>query len=332
MGGDNAPAEIVKGALEAVGEKTCLTVILVGKEELIKKELSGCTFDRERVKIQPASEVILMGEAPAKAIMTKRDSSINVGMKLVKKGEADAFISAGSTGAVLVGSLGIIKTVKGVKRPALAPLIPTENGPALLIDCGANVDARPDQLEQFAVMGSLYMEHVVGRQSPRVGLANIGVEEEKGNALVKKTLPLLKERTDINFIGNVEARDIPSGEADVIVCEAFTGNVILKMYEGVSKVLLRTVKKSFMTNVKTKIGGCLVKGALKSSMKQFDASEHGGAPLLGLNGLVVKTHGNAKAKEIRNTLYQCIAFHDADLTEKIRSCIEREQKERKEES
>ena len=221
MGGDNAPTEIVKGAIAAVNENTNVKVFLVGQEEIVRKELSAYTYNNEQVEVVNATEVIETAEPPVMAIRRKKDSSIVKAMNLVKEGVCDAYVSAGSTGATLVGGQVIVGRIKGVERPPLAPLIPTEKGCALLIDCGANVDARPSHLIQFAKMGSVYMEHVVGIKNPRVAIVNNGAEEEKGNALVKETFPLLKNCPDINFIGSIEARDIPTGYADVIVCEAF---------------------------------------------------------------------------------------------------------------
>ena len=261
MGGDHAPAEMVKGAIEAVNKRD--------------------------------------------DIRRKKDSSIVVAMNLVKKGEADAFVSAGSSGAILVGGQVIVGRIKGVERPPLAPLIPTMKGVSLLIDCGANVDARPSHLVQFA-------------------------EEEKGNALVKETFPLLKNCRDINFIGSVEARDIPYGAADVIVSEAFVGNVILKLYEGVGGALTKKIKAGMMTSLRSKIGALLVKPALKATLKDFDASEYGGAPLLGLNGLVVKTHGSSTSKEVCNSIIQCVTFKNQQINEKIRESIQSAQEEKKE--
>lgn len=216
-----------------------------------------------------------------------------------------------------------------MERPPLAPLIPTMKGVSLLIDCGANVDARPSHLVQFAKMGSIYMEHVVGKKNPTVGIVNIGAEEEKGNALVKETFPLLKNCRDINFIGSVEARDIPYGAADVIVSEAFVGNVILKLYEGVGGALTKKIKAGMMTSLRSKIGALLVKPALKATLKDFDASEYGGAPLLGLNGLVVKTHGSSTSKEVCNSIIQCVTFKNQQINEKIRESIQSAQEEKK---
>ena len=326
MGGDNAPAEIVKGAVEALKASTDLKVILVGQEEAVQQELSKYQYDASRMEVVNATEIIEMAEPPVQAIRSKKDSSIVVAMKLVKNGEADAFVGAGSTGAVLVGGQLIVGRLKGVERPPLAPLLPTEKGASLLIDCGANVDARPSHLVQFAKMGSIYMEHVMGVKNPRVAIVNIGAEEEKGNALVKETFPLLKNCPEINFIGSVEAREIPHGQADVIVTEAFAGNVILKLYEGVGAVLISKVKEGLMSTLRSKIGALLIKPALKTTLKSFDASEYGGAPLLGLNGLVVKTHGSSKAKEVSNTLIQCVTFKKQKINEKIRESIQSEQK------
>ncbi len=215
----------------------------------------------------------------------------------------------------------IVGRIKGVERPPLAPLIPHMDGVSLLLDCGANVDARPGQLLQFAKMGSVYMEHVIGVANPRVGLVNIGVEEEKGNALTKEAYPLLRHCPEINFIGNVEARDIPLGAADVLVCEAFAGNIVLKMLEGVSGALIQKIKAGMMSSLRSKLGAALVKPALKRTLKGFSTEEYGGAPLLGLNGLVVKTHGSSSAVEIRNSILQCIAFKEQNINQKIKEQV-----------
>ena len=325
MGGDHAPFEMVKGAVDAVNKDKSVKVFLVGKEELIKAELEKYQYDSSQIEIVNATEVIETAEPPVNAIRRKKDSSIVVGMKMVKNKEADAFVSAGSSGAVLVGGQTLVGRIKGVERPPLAPLIPTAKGVSLLIDCGANVDARPSHLVQFAKMGSIYMEHVVGIKDPKVAIVNIGAEEEKGNALVKETFPMLKELDDINFVGSIEARNIPYGDADVIVTEAFSGNVILKLYEGLGAVLINKIKEGMMTTTRSKIGAFMVKPALKETLKTFDATEYGGAPLLGLRGLVVKTHGSAKAKEVSNSILQCITFKEQKINEKIMECIQTEQ-------
>jgi glycerol-3-phosphate acyltransferase PlsX len=317
MGGDNAPKEIVKGAVLAVEEKKDIKVILVGKEEVILDELKGYEYDKERIITVNAEDNISNNESPVLAIRRKKNSSIVIALNLVKNGQADAFVSAGSTGAVLAGGQLIIGRIKGVERPPLAPIIPTIAGASLLIDCGANVDARPSHLVQFARMGSIYMENVMGVKNPKVAIVNIGAEEEKGNALVKETFPMLKEIPDINFIGSIEARDIPYGYADVIVCEAFVGNVILKLYEGLGTALIKKVKEGLMSSLKSKIGALLSKSALKNTLKAFDYSQYGGAPLLGLKGLVVKTHGSSKSNEIKNSIIQCVTFTEQRIKEKI---------------
>lgn len=321
MGGDNAPVAIVQGAIDAIKISEDIKVYLVGRETLVREELAKYNYNAEQVEVVDATEVIEMAEPPVMAIRKKKDSSIVKALHLVKDGTCDAFVSAGSSGAVLVGGQLIVGRIKGVERPPMAPLIPTETGASLLIDCGANVDARPSHLVQFAKMGSVYMENVMGIKNPKVAIVNIGAEEEKGNALVKETFPMLKNTPEINFIGSIEARDIPKGYADVIVCEAFVGNVILKLYEGVGGTLIKKVKEGMMTSLRSKIGALLVKPALKTCLKAFDLEEYGGAPLLGLKGLVVKTHGSSKAVEIKNTILQCKTFKEQNINEKIKNII-----------
>lgn len=325
MGGDNAPGVTVQGAVDAVNENEDIFIYLAGQKQAVEEELAKYTYDKSRIEILDAPQVIEMAEPPVNAIRSKKESSIVKGMMMVRNGEADAFVSAGSTGAVLVGGQVLVGRIKGVERPPLAPLIPTDNeiGCSLLIDCGANVDARPSNLVQFAKMGSIYMESVMGVKNPRVGIVNIGAEEEKGNALVKEAFPLLKACPDIHFVGSVEARDIPAGVVDVIVCEAFVGNVILKTFEGVGLTLISKVKKGMMSTMRSKIGALLVKPALKETLKDFDLEQYGGAPMLGLNGLVVKTHGSSKAIEIKNSIVQCRTFKQQGINEKIREQIQK---------
>ena len=322
MGGDNAPGEVVKGAVEATKKENDIHVVLVGKEAAIQAELDKYDYSKELIEVVDAADVIETGEPPVMAVRRKKESSLVKAMYLVKEGKADAFVSAGSSGAILVGGQTIVGRIKGVERPPLAPLIPTEKGVSLLIDCGANVDARPAFLVQWAKMGSIYMENCVGIKNPRVAIVNVGLEEEKGNQLVKETFPLLKACKDINFIGSIEAREIPRSGADVIVCDAFVGNVILKLYEGLAGTLISKIKGAFYSSFKSKIGALLVKGALKDTLKTMDASEYGGAPLIGLNRLVVKTHGSAKAKEVKNSILQCVTFSKSNINEKIIASLE----------
>ena len=321
MGGDYAPEQTVKGAVEAVNSSDEIRVILVGKQDMIAKELEKYKYAKEDIEVVHASEIIDMGDVPTVAIKDKKDSSLVVAMRLVREGKADALVSAGSTGAVLVGGQLVVGRLKGIKRPPLAPFIPTTKGFSLLIDCGANVDARPEHLVQFAQMGSIYYENVMGKKNPTVALLNIGTEEEKGNQLVKDTKPLMKECKNINYIGSVEARELVSGAADVIVCEAFVGNVVLKFFEGLALTLFGSLKEGLMSSTRTKLGALLVKPALKGLKNQFDTSSQGGAPLLGLKGLVVKAHGNSSSKEIEIALKQCISFKKQKINEKIKESI-----------
>ena len=324
MGGDNAPAAPVEAAVKALSMTDRAFIYLVGQEEVIRKELEKFgDYDRNRLQIVNATEIIEMAEHPVNAIRKKKDSSIVIAQKMIRNGEADAFVSSGSTGAVLAGGQLLVGRLPGVERAPLAPLLPTLKGVSLLIDCGANVDARPEHLVQFAKMGSLYMRDMMGVDNPTVGLLNIGVEEEKGNALCKETFPLLKACQDINFIGNIESREIPHGAADVIVTEAFAGNIALKLYEGTASAFVKMIKGAMMKTTVSKIGALLVKKSLKETLKTLDATAYGGAPMLGLRGLIVKAHGNASWKELSNAVMQCVSFTDAGLTEKIKESISR---------
>lgn len=325
-GGDNAPYEIIKGAVLAVNENTDLKIYLVGQTDVINKTLddlkiNGIKIKNDALEIVEAPDIITNDEAPVMAIRRKKDSSIAVAMRLVKDGKADAFVSAGSTGAILAGGQLIIGRLRGIERSPLAVLIPTQTGVAMLLDCGANVDSRSSQLIQYAVMGSIYMKNILDIESPKVAIVNVGTEEEKGNALVKETYPVLKSRNDINFIGSIEARQIPYGDADVIVCDAFVGNVILKLYEGVAGVLLSSLKKGFLSSLISKIGAFLAKRSLKKTLAAFDITRYGGAPMLGLNGLLVKTHGNAKSIEVKNSIIQCISFKNQGINDKIKKYL-----------
>ena len=303
MGGDNAPYEIVKGTLEALKDDRGMHLSLVGKETEIRKVIAEIMSGDSRIKtdnidIIDASEIIETSEHPVNAVRGKRDSSLVKGLYLLKDKSADAFLSAGNTGALLVGGQMIAGRMRGVERACLAPVIPTPRGPVVLVDGGANMDAKSQWLAQWARMGSVYCQKMFNRKSPRVALVNVGEEEEKGNKLVQDTFPLLRDTKDINFIGSIEARDISAGAADVIVCDAFVGNVILKMYEGVARTILSEIRKAIYSSTISKIGGALIKGSLKEMINTYNASSYGGAVLLGTRGLVVKAHGNSEAKQI----------------------------------
>ncbi len=322
MGGENAPAAPVSGSVSALKENDSLEIIFLGDENKIRSELNACGYTGNAVQVVHCTEVIDMAEPPVLAIQNKKDSSIVRGMMMVRKGEADAFISAGSTGAILVGGQVLVGRIKGVERPPLGALMPTEKGMSLLIDCGANMDARPAWLLQFAQMGSIYMENALKIKNPTVGIVNVGTEEEKGNTLIKETFPLLKECADINFIGSVEARDIPSGAADVLVTDAFSGNLIMKMYEGTAHMIYRVAKKGIKSSAIGMMGALLAARPLKKALKDFDASKYGGAPLLGLKGLVVKAHGSSGTVEFKVAVEQCVTFYKEDINGRIKERME----------
>lgn len=317
MGGDNAPVEVVKGTIDAIADNRNIKIYLVGHNISINDELSKYTYNKEQIEVVDAKEIIDPHESPVMAIRRKKESSIVKGLQLVKEKKANAFVSAGSTGAILAGGTFIVGRIKGIERPALAPFIPHKNGVSLLIDCGANVDSKASYLVQFAKMGSIYYENVLGVKNPRVALINIGEEESKGNNLVKEAYALLKQE-DINFVGNIEAREISSGKADVLVCDAFIGNIILKYTEGFGLTLLGMLKDAFLQDTRSKLGALLLKPALKKFKKKLDYTEYGGAPLLGLEGLVVKTHGSSDAKAIKNTIIQCKTFAEQNINHKIK--------------
>jgi len=311
MGGDNAPEEVVKGAALAA-EEMGIHILLVGRQEAIEAELAKVNAPAGAISILHAPDVIDTHEVPTIAIRRKKESSLMVGLKAVKEGQAAAFVSAGSTGALLAAATVVIGRAEGVERPALGALLPLRDGFTFLIDCGANVDCKPVYLTQFAQMGSTYMTKARGIKNPRIGLVNIGAEQEKGNALVKETYNLLQEaaeRNEINFIGNIEARDIPLSAADVVVCDGFVGNVILKYTEGLAKGLMGMVKDELMADPVSKAGALLAKGAFNRLKKRLDYDEIGGAPFLGLKSLVVKAHGSSNAKAICGAIRQCVLFN-----------------------
>lgn len=319
MGGDNAPGEIVKGCINAI-EKFDINIIIVGNEKLIRKELSLYTYSKNKIEILHAEDVITNFDDPALAIRRKKDSSMVVGLKALKEGLGDGFLSAGNTGALLAGGLFIVKRIKGVQRAALTSVYPTNKGISLMVDAGANVDSKPEYLEQFGVMGSIYMESILGRKNPKVGLVSIGVEKGKGNQLVKESYELL-EKAPINFIGNVEARDVPLGAVDVIVADGFVGNVILKVTEGVASSLLGELKGILTSNFSSKIAALLIKDGLSDLKKKTDYRQYGGAPLLGTQKPIVKAHGSSDALAIENAIRQLVNFIEKDVINIIESKI-----------
>ena len=327
MGTDNGSAYFVQGIAEAMDLYDDLSFIVTGKEEELKTYIDQYGCDKTRIEVVDATEEITCHDAPVDAIRRKKNSSMVLALNAVKEGRAAACISGGNSGALLAGGQFLVGRAKGVKRTPLAPLIPHRYGSSLLIDCGANVDAKPENLVQFAKMGSIYMKNIEGIENPRVGIINIGAEDEKGNELVKSTIPLLRECKDINFIGSVESRDIPNGPADVLVCEAFVGNVLLKFFEGLGKMFMAEIKDTLKSSVKTKIGGALIYKPIKKTFKRYMADDKGGAPLLGLKGLVVKIHGNNNDSEVRSAIEQCRNFVKKDVTNQIiRTFVEEENK------
>lgn len=320
MGGDNAPASVVEGAVLALKEMNH-EVVLVGQEELINSELKKYKYDEARITIVDAREIITNDEAPVRAVRSKKDSSIVKGINMVKSGEGDIFISAGSTGALLSGGLFILGRIQGIDRPALASVYPIIGGKAsLLVDAGANAECKPNNLLEFGIMGNIYMEKVIGRENPRVGLVNIGSEAKKGSTLTKAAYELL-EQSDMNFVGNVEARDVPKGACDVIVTDGFTGNVILKLTEGLAWNILQVIKKKFTEGVKAKLGAALLIDKLSGLKQEFDYSSYGGAPILGVKGPIVKMHGSSSANAVKNTILKGIPYVEGDVVGTIQNSV-----------
>lgn len=318
MGGDFAPKEVVAGCVDAINENKDLHIVITGKEELIKKELEGHNYDKDRIEILDAREVISPNDSPVMAIRRKKDSSLNKGLQLVKEKKAEGIISAGSTGAFMAGSLFIVGRIKGVDRPALAPIMPGKNDPFMVIDVGANAECKPKNLLQFALMGKIYFEKILNVKNPTIGLVNIGIEEEKGTELTKEAYKLLKN-SGLNFIGNVEPRDIPSGNINILVCDGFTGNTILKTYEGVAENMFEILKEEIMSSLQGKIGGVLLKPSFKNIKKKFNYKEYGGAAFIGVDGICVKAHGSSDRKAFKNAIKQCIKFHKSNIINNIKT-------------
>lgn len=315
MGGDHSPQEIVKGCVLAHNEYG-VDIAITGDKAAINNELSKYEYNKDGIVVIPTTEVISPNEAPVMAVRRKKDSSLTRALYMVKEKEADAIVSAGSTGAFLAGALLIVGRIKGVDRPALAPVMPGRRGVFMVIDCGANVDCKPINLLQFAVMGKVYFENILNVNNPKVGLVNIGAEEEKGNELTKSTYKLLSA-APINFAGNVEPRDIPTGDTQVIVCDGFVGNTVLKMYEGVTSNIFSILKEEIKSSAITTLGGLLLKPVFKKFKVQFDYKEYGGAPFLGVKGACIKAHGSSDARAIKNAIKQAISFNEKDILGKI---------------
>ena len=316
MGGDFAPQAPVEGAVEALRRYPNIEITLAGDLKQVEPLLKDCDDVRGRITLLDAPEVITNHESPVMGVRTKKNSATVQGMLQLKEKQADGFVSAGSTGAVLAGGMFRLGRIEGVERPALAPLLPNGKGYFLLIDCGANVDCKPEYLQQFGVMGDAYMKGVMGLKQPRVGLINIGAESEKGNALVKAVYPMM-EQASYHFIGNVEARDITGDQADVLVCDGFSGNLILKFMEGVSGTLMGMIKKELMADTRSKIGALISKPAFKRVKKAMDYTEVGGAPLLGVQGAVVKAHSSSNAHAFSCAIGQCVKMIDGHVVEII---------------
>ncbi|EQG72055.1 fatty acid/phospholipid synthesis protein PlsX [Clostridioides difficile DA00160] len=328
MGGDNAPKSNVEGAVNAIKEYQ-VDLIITGDKDLLEKEFSNYEFDRNKLEIVHTTEIIENEDKPVKAIRSKKDSSMVVALNLVKEGKADAIISAGNTGALPAGGLFVVGRIKGIDRPCLCSAIPNvKRGMTLIADCGANADCKPKNLVEFAAMSNIYSRKVLGLENPKVALANVGLEEGKGNDLVKRSYEEIK-KLDLNFIGNVEAREVINAYTDIIICDGFTGNILLKSAEGVALSVMSLIKETFMASTKSKIGALLIKDDLRKLKSFIDYSEYGGAPLLGLNGGVIKAHGSSDAKAIKNAINQGIKFSKGKVVEDINQFISKYNEENK---
>lgn len=314
MGGDNAPESIIEGCKQFLSENPDAGIRLFGQGDKVLPLIEGCAG----IEFIDCPEVIEMAEEPMMAVRRKQNSSLMMGIKDVKAGSSCAFVTAGSTGSTFMGAMVTLRMLKGIERPALAPLMPSRKGPILLIDCGANADCQPQYLMKFGLMGSVYMNRVMGIDNPKVGIVNIGAEEEKGSKLYKEAHQLMKAQKAYNFVGNIEAREVQTGETDVIVADGFTGNVILKYAEGFAKVLLGLIKDEVKSSLRGKIGGLLLKPAFKKVKDRMNSDEYGGAPLVGVNGVVIKAHGSSNAYAFKQALYQARKVYEGGVVEKIK--------------
>ena len=318
MGGDHAPKEMVRGAVEAAAEID-EEIVIIGREDEIRKELKKTRYKGDRISVVNASEVVTMHDSPVKAIRQKKDSSLVVGLTMIKEGEGDLFVSAGNTGALIVGARLILGRIRGIDRPALASIYPNmvTMEPCLLVDAGASAESKAQNLLEYGLMGSVFIEKAWGRENPRVGLVNLGVEESKGTSVTKDAYHRLKE-APLNFVGNVEAREVPKGACDVIVCDGFVGNVILKLTEGVSLSVFKLVKKAVTDGLKAKIGALFIKNQLMKMRDEFDYEEYGGAPVLGVNGPVIKMHGSSTSTAVKNAILRGIPYARENVVDIIR--------------
>ncbi|NLB42278.1 MAG: phosphate acyltransferase PlsX [Clostridiales bacterium] len=320
MGGDHAPKEIVKGSVEAALDYG-IDITLTGDKQLLEQELKSLNAPMDRFEIIHTTQVITMEDSPVKAIKGKSDSSMVKAMEMIRKDSDSVLISAGSTGALLAGGLLKVGRIKGIDRPALTALLPFRKKSTLLLDMGANTECKPVNLIQFAIMGTVYMESVVGIKNPTVGLLNIGTEETKGSELYKSAYKLMIETKDINFVGNIEAREVPEGVVDILVCDGFTGNIVLKYTEGFAHSIFSMLKESMMKSTRSKLGALLLKPSLVSLKKGLDSNEIGGAPLLGINGGIIKAHGSSNATAIKNAIRQGKLHAENDVLRQIKSIL-----------
>lgn len=321
MGGDNAPKSNVEGVVSAIKEYN-IDIIITGDKDALEKEFANYEFDRSKLEIVHTTEIIENEDKPVKAIRSKKDSSMVVALRLVKEGKADAVVSAGNTGALLAGGLFVVGRIKGIDRPCLCPAIPNvKRGMTIIADGGANADCKPRNLVEFAAMTNIYSKKVLGIENPRISLANVGAEEGKGNDLMKKSYEELKNM-DINFIGNLEARDVINAKTDIIVCDGFTGNILLKSAEGVAMSVMGLLKETFLSSTKGKIGAMLLKDDLRKLKSFMDYAEYGGAPLLGVNGGVIKAHGSSNSKAIKNAINQGIKFAQGNVLKDIEEFVQ----------
>lgn len=323
-GGDNAPLEILKGCCLAVEELKDISILLVGRKNELQKVMEENGLPENMFEIIDAPDIITMEDDPTSVLKEKKYSSMSVAFQMLKDDKADAFVSAGNSGAILVGATLIVKRIKGIKRAALGAVMPSADGPYILLDCGANVECKPEYLNQFATMGSLYMKHCLNNEKPRVALLNNGTEECKGPELQQQAHQLLKENSSINFIGNIEGRDVPLGGADVIVADGFSGNITLKVSEGWGKLMSSALKNMFYKNLKSKLAALLIMSEIKDFRKKMDYKEYGGAPLLGVTKPVIKAHGSSDAKAFKNAIRQACTFAESNMIREIETFLQKE--------